>query len=168
LRISSSYVTYTIPTAVNEIIWYRRYGHINIDYVKKALNFVKGMPITKKGYLTSCHSCLTAKQYRTSQRHAKHENVTKFGDLFSCDFNGTLSISSTIGNGTYYLLIMTDYAIKVSFVRLIKHKDEASAEVIKFCKFIEIQHGIKIKRWLSDGGTEFNMAKDYCESEGMA
>jgi hypothetical protein len=74
----------------------------------------------------------------------------------------------TIGNGAHYLLTMTDYATKASFVRLIKHKDEASAEVIKFCKFIYTQHGIKIKRWLSDGGTEFNMANDYCESEGMA
>jgi hypothetical protein len=42
-----------------------------------------------------------------------------------------------IGNGAHYLLTMTDYAIKVSFVRLIKYKDEAFAEVIKFCKFIE-------------------------------
>jgi hypothetical protein len=58
---SSSYVTYTTPTAANEVIWHRRYGHINIDYVKKASNVVKGMPITKKGHLTSCHSCLTAK-----------------------------------------------------------------------------------------------------------
>jgi hypothetical protein len=74
----------------------------------------------------------------------------------------------TIGNGAHYLLTITDYATKVSFVRLIKHKDEISAEVIKFCKFIYTQYGIKIKRWLSDGGTEFNIARNYCKSEGMA
>jgi hypothetical protein len=61
LRTSSSYVTYTTPTAANEIIWYRRYGHMNIDYVKKALNVVKDIPITKKGHLTSYYSYLTAK-----------------------------------------------------------------------------------------------------------
>jgi hypothetical protein len=70
-------------------------------------------------------------------------------------------------NGAHYLLTMTDCAIKVTFVRLIKHKSDVSAEVIKFCKFIYTQYGIKIKRWLSDGGTEFNKAKVYCEEEGM-
>jgi hypothetical protein len=48
LRTSSSYVTYTTPTAANEVIWHRRYGHMNIHYVKKASNVVKGMLITKK------------------------------------------------------------------------------------------------------------------------
>jgi hypothetical protein len=56
---------------------------------------------------------------------------------------------------------------KITFVRLIKHKSDASAEVIKFCKFIYIQFGIKIKRWLSDGGTEFNKVKTYYEEKGM-
>jgi hypothetical protein len=72
-----------------------------------------------------------------------------------------------ITNSAYYLLIITDYATKTTFVRLIKHKSDASAEIIKFCKFIYTQYGIKIKRWLSDGGTEFNKAKAYCEEEGM-
>jgi hypothetical protein len=61
LRISSSYVIYIISTAANEVIWYRRYSYMNIDYVKKASNVVKGMSIIKKGYLISCHSYLTAK-----------------------------------------------------------------------------------------------------------
>jgi hypothetical protein len=63
LRIStsSSYVTYITPTTINKVIWHRRYGHMNINYVKKASNVVKDMPIIKKCYLTSCHSCLIAK-----------------------------------------------------------------------------------------------------------
>jgi hypothetical protein len=76
-------------------------------------------------------------------------------------------MSPVIANGAHYLLIMTDCVIKITFVRLIKHKSDVSAEVIKFCKFIYTQYGIKIKRWLSDGGTEFNKAKIYYEEEGM-
>jgi hypothetical protein len=41
-----------------------------------------------------------------------------------------------IVNGAHYFLIMTDCAIKITFVRLIKYKSDASVEVIKFCKFI--------------------------------
>lgn len=74
---------------------------------------------------------------------------------------------SAIVNGAHYLLTMTDCATKVTFVRLIKHKDDASAEIIKFCKFIHTQTGTKIKKWLSDGGTEFNKARAYCENEGI-
>jgi hypothetical protein len=77
-------------------------------------------------------------------------------------------MSFIIGNGAYYLLIIIDYATKVSFVRFIKHKNKTSAKIIKFCKFIYTQYDIKIKRWLSNGSTEFNMARNYCESEGMA
>jgi hypothetical protein len=72
-----------------------------------------------------------------------------------------------IANGAHYLLIMTDCVIKITFVRLIKHKSDVSAEVIKFCKFIYTQFGIKIKRWLSDEGTEFNKAKAYYEEKGL-
>jgi hypothetical protein len=125
------------------------------------------MQITDKDHPASCHSCLTAKQHRTSQKHAIHANINKFGDLFSCDLNGAPSMPPTIANGAHCLLTMTDCATKATFVRLIKHKSDASAEVIKFCKFIYTQFGIKIKRWLSDGGTEFNKAKAYCEKEGM-
>jgi hypothetical protein len=76
-------------------------------------------------------------------------------------------MSSAIANGVYYLLIMTDYITKTIFVRLIKHKSDVSVEVIKFYKLIYIQFSIKIKRWLSDGGTEFNKVKAYCEEEGI-
>jgi hypothetical protein len=72
-----------------------------------------------------------------------------------------------IANGAHYLLIMTDCATKVTFVRLIKHKSDTSAKIIKFCKFIYTQYGIKIKKWLSDGGTKFNKAKTYCEKKDM-
>ena len=72
-----------------------------------------------------------------------------------------------IANGAHYLLTMTDCATKIIFVRLIKHKSDVSAEIIKFCKLIYTQFDIKIKKWLSDGGTEFNKAKAYCENEGM-
>jgi hypothetical protein len=76
-------------------------------------------------------------------------------------------MSLAIINGAHYLLIITDYVIKTIFVRLIKYKSDASAEIIKFCKFIYIQFDIKIKRWLSDGNTEFNKAKAYCEKKGI-
>ena len=94
------------------------------------------MHITDKDHPASCHSCLTAKQHRTPQKHAKHANINKFGDLFSCDLNGALLMSPAIINGAHYLFIMTDYATKATFVRLIKHKSDASVEVIKFYKFI--------------------------------
>jgi hypothetical protein len=76
-------------------------------------------------------------------------------------------MSFVIANGARYLFIMTDYVTKTTFVRLIKYKSDASVKVIKFCKFIYIQFGIKIKRWLSDGSTEFNKIKAYCEEEGI-
>jgi hypothetical protein len=50
------------------------------------------------------------------------------------------------GPNTYYLFTMTDCATKTTFVRLIKYKSDASAEIIKFCKFIYTQFGIKIKK----------------------
>jgi hypothetical protein len=54
----------------------------------------------------------------------------------------------TITNGAHYLLIITDCVTKVTFVRLIKHKNDAFAEIIKFYKLIYTQlavgrkHGI--------------------------
>ena len=105
---------------------------MNNSYVIKTLKVVNGMYITDKDYLASCHFCLTAKQHRTPQKHTKHANINKFGDLFSCDLNGVSLMPFTIINGAHYLFIMTDCATKATFVRLIKHKSDASAEVIKF------------------------------------
>jgi hypothetical protein len=62
------------------------------------------MHIIDRDHLASYHSCLTAKQHRTPQKHVKHANINKFGDLFSCDLNGAPSISPAIVNGAHYFL----------------------------------------------------------------
>jgi hypothetical protein len=119
---------------------------MNNNYVIKIPKIVNSIHITDKDYSTNYHSCLTAKQYKTSQKHATHANINKFSDLFNCDLNGAPSMLPAIINGAHYLLIITDYATKTIFVRLIKHKSDASAKIIKFCKLIYTQFGIKIKR----------------------
>jgi hypothetical protein len=66
LRTSRTYVTLANPAAASETTWHRRFGHINNSYVIKAPKVVNGMYITDKDYPASYHSCLTAKQHKTS------------------------------------------------------------------------------------------------------
>jgi hypothetical protein len=61
LRTSRTYVTLANPAAVSETIWHRRFGHMNNNYVIKALKVVNSMHITDKDYPASYHSCLTIK-----------------------------------------------------------------------------------------------------------
>lgn len=88
------------------------------------------------------------------------------GDLIVFDVIGTPSMIPTVIEGVYYVVIFTDYATKVSFMSFIKSKAEASTEAIKLIKKLEI-YGIRIKRFRTDNGLEYNNARIYCNDHGI-
>src|SRR5450755_5097676 len=79
---------------------------------------------------------------------------------------GGTTMTPTVKEGAHYVIVFTDYATKVCWVRLIKMKSEAAGEVIKFIKLMK-NSGSSVRRFRSDGGTEYHHAKAYCDQEGI-
>jgi hypothetical protein len=65
------------------------------------------------------------------------------------------------------MITFIDYAIKGTWIRLVKLKDETSHEFIAFTKMIAIQFNVKIKSWFADGEGEYSKAKKYYKKEGI-
>src|SRR5450755_1321855 len=163
---ANAYITMANPTAADEYKWHRRFGHMNYTYVQNAVKMVKGMEIIPGSPRPDvCHPCLAGKQHREMNKHST-EKANDFGDLITSDLMGGTTMTPTVKEGAHYVIVFTDYATKVCWVRLIKMKSEAAGEVIKFIKLMK-NSGSSVRRFRSDGGTEYHHAKAYCDQEGI-
>jgi hypothetical protein len=150
---ANAYIIMANPTAADEYKWHRRFGHMNCTYVQNAVKMVKGMEIISGSPRPDvCYFCLAGKQHREINKHST-EKVNDFGDFIISDLMGGTTIIFTIKKGAQYVIVFTDYATKVCWVRFIKMKSEVAGEVIKFIKFIK-NSGSSVRRFRSDGGTE--------------
>jgi hypothetical protein len=66
------------------------------------------------------------------------------------------------------MMTFIDYAIKGTWIRLVKSKDEALHEFIAFTKIIAIQFNVKIKSWFADGKSEYLKINEYCKKKNIA
>jgi hypothetical protein len=72
-----------------------------------------------------------------------------------------------LGSDAKYMVTFIDYAIKGTWIRLVKSKDEASHEFIAFTKIIVTQFNVKIKSWFADERDEYLKTNEYCKKESI-
>jgi hypothetical protein len=92
---------------------------------------VNGIKIISKKKPVVCEICLPAKQYKEYNKFFT-ENIKELKGLIVLNLNNAFFMISFIVKEARYMLIFTDYEIKVTWIRLLKNKEEASAEFIKF------------------------------------
>lgn len=143
--------------------WHRRLAHRNLRDVKNLREF--GLKITKCGCNDQCDACMRGKTSELPFSHSiKPERAL---DIIVSDICGPLRTQS-IG-GSRYFLTLTDVFSDYTEVKFLKHKDEATENIINFVEFIKNQTSNKPKIFRSDGGGEFvnSQLQSYLKKEGI-
>jgi transposase InsO family protein len=131
---------------------HRRLGHLGHDNVKRLVD--KGMVHGVKsvgGRIELCEACINGKQHRDPFPHSNKRARHKL-DLIHSDVCGPLPIS--IGGMRFFIVFCDDNTRKV-WIYFMRTKGEAYAKFREFKALVELQTGLKIKVFRSDGGGEF-------------
>lgn len=140
-------------TADNDetMLWHRRLGHANEQYVKKTFDLVSGMQYRPKN-VGKCVACVKGKQTRNTFKNigSRAQNIL---DLVHSDVCGPMTRPS-IGSALYYVIFVDDFSRKV-FLFTMKTKDEVTDKFIEFKNRVERESGRKIGILRSDNGGEY-------------
>ena len=129
--------------------WHRRLGHPSFGYMKRLLpHLFSGLDIS----MFNCETCIKAKSHRVSYNISLNKCEKPF-DLIHSDVWGPSPVDSVYGYRWFVLFI--DDCTRMTWVYLLKRKDEV-AEVFKmFYKMVQTQFGKIIRFFRSDNGGEF-------------
>nr|KAJ0189315.1 hypothetical protein LSAT_V11C800419360 [Lactuca sativa] len=147
---------------VYKFTWHNRLGHPSdqaLVSLKHKLNF-------ENVVLPPCDVCHRAKQTRDSFPVSQHV-TSSLGELIHLDVWGPYRVITSEGF-RYFLIIVDDYT-RVTWVYLLKTKEEVFGCVSVFLNILLNQFEVKVKTVRSDNGTEFlnHKMKQLFESKGI-
>lgn len=142
----------------SDSLWHNRLGHVNRYSLK-----IMQLPVSKK----QCGPCMIGKSTRQPFPHNPKRRSSCIGELLHTDVAGPANIKG-INEELYYQVIVDDYSHFV-VVYLLKSKDEATHNLIKYIKNIENQQNTKVKRIRCDNGGEFKnkVIESFCMEKGI-
>ena len=144
--------------------WHLRYGHLNFKglYLLQRKNMVIGLP-SINAPLSSCESCILAKQYRESFPKEMSYRVRAPLEIVHTNLCGPMQMPSS-GGSIYFLTFIDDYSRK-TWVYFLKYKSEAFGKFKEFNALVEKQIGLSIKVLRLHRGGEYksNEFLDYYE-----
>ena len=163
-------------------LWHCRLGHQNTSVLSE-MNRAYDLKITQEDLkqLSNCQCdiCIRAKGRRTKvgDSRPEHLHATTILHRIHFDLVGAMSvwdgyhknrIPTTIG-GNLYALVVTDEYSRLTAVKLIKFKDDASGELIDIIENWENLTGKRVKFARCDGGGEFinNALDTYLKEKGI-
>ncbi|KAI3505858.1 hypothetical protein L1887_28165 [Cichorium endivia] len=136
-------------------LWHRRLAHLNFKDLNKlvAMDLVRGMPALKFDNDSLCSACEHGKQ--TKKRHpiVINPKITEPLSLLYVDLCGPSAVES-IGKKKYILVIVDDYS-RLTWVLFLRNKSDATEEIIKFIRKMELMLNKKVRTVHSDNGSEF-------------
>lgn len=146
-------------TSASTILWHRRLGHVNIDYMKKI-----GLA-TDSAHL-NCRSCLIGKMTRQPFPTSTSRS-TRVLELVHTDVCGPMK-NKTVSGYRYFVTFTDDFS-RMSVVYLMNQKDEVLTKFMDYHQFMESSTGMKIKCIRSDNGGEYTSKqfKQYCRKNGI-
>ena len=150
------------------VLWHRRFCHINNDYLRKLVNndLVRGLEKFEI-HDSFCDSCCDGKIHRTPFPHNSKER--KFGalDLIHTDVCGKLKPAS-LGGGEYFVTFIDQYS-RYCWVYVIKRKSDVFETFKNWQLMVENLYGRKIKILRSDCGGEYCSTdfENYLKSQGI-
>jgi Integrase core domain len=144
-------------------------GHISADAIWALVlnNVVTRLQLLNPNSSFTCDLCEYAKATR---KPINKERTTKpaqtFGEEIHSDLWGPSPIS-TIGGYKYYVSFTDDYS-RYTNLDLLKYKDEALTAYKAFAAWAENQHGVCVKRFCSDRGSEYtgHKFKRFLQEQG--
>jgi transposase InsO family protein len=129
--------------------WHRRLGHPSFGYMKKLLpNFFNNLDASS----LVCETCIKAKSHRVPYQSSQNKCLEPF-DLVHADVWGPSPVASI--NGYKWFILFVDDCTRMTWVYLLKGKDEVSVVVKDFFNLVQNQFKKSIKMFRSDNGTEF-------------
>ena len=102
-----------------------------------------------------CKACKFGKEHRRPFAAERDPGAaaTAIMDAFHCDIAGPTK-SESIDGGKYVNVALDEYSQKV-WVDVLATKDEARFDVLRLIKAAQVQTGLPLKRFHSDGGGEY-------------
>ena len=161
-----------VPTQEQQLLarlWHRRFGHLSMPGMAKAVGLVEGISVTATAFVpdAQCKPCIEAKMARAPFAESDTASSSIL-QLLHMDLCGPFQVAS-IGGSRYAATFLDDHS-KVSIVRLLQYKSELSAALQDVVLLLENQTGKTLKTIRSDRGGEFVNSKveAWLHSKGIA
>jgi len=149
-------------------LWHARLGHVNFKAIKLLVDkkMAAGVPEIDHPEQV-CHGCLAGKQVRASFPKATSFRAEKPLQLVYVDLCGPIN-PPTPGGNKFFMLLVDDFSRWMD-VSMLKSKDQAVDEFVKYKAEMQNQTGCRIKVLRTDRGGEFlsNLFTGVCEEAGI-
>jgi hypothetical protein len=152
----------------NLLKWHQRYGHVNINDLKKMKEEEKvtGMNFTANQNQINCEICAKSKIHVQSFGSSTHREEDVLG-LVHSDICGPISTESL--GGAKYFVTFTDDRTRYTETTMLRNRSDVLEAFKTFKLKAEKQTGQRIKKLRTDNGREYlsNAFKDFLRSEGI-
>jgi transposase InsO family protein len=140
-------------------VWHKRMGHPSDKILKLIVN-------GSQNYCSNCEVCSLAKHKKFSFCNSNSKSNEKF-ELVHSDVWGPAPITS-YNDFRYFIIFIDDFSI-ITWLYLMKNKNEVFSHFQNFANLIETQYNTKIKILRTDNGTEFINQKfsNFTKSRGI-
>ena len=156
--------------SVTADMWHLKYNHLNEGDLKllHRKGLVKGLDIKPGGALfkQNCRGCAVGKQHREDLVPLVDKAPTQKLDLVHSDLVGPLSRSV---NGHKYILTFIDDCSRMSWIYVLKSKNETFDFFKEWQAHVERQTGLKVRALRTDKGGEYisSAQTQYMKDLGM-
>ena len=170
----------TTPPAnhASQDTWYRRFGRLNIQDVKRVANISKGIDMDEANrlqkkepphnlYIDYLIGKKTKTPSRVPRRGDPQKKATIKGQLMHLDLAGDSKIKRTKGSYKWLVSIIDD-ATDIVFTFTLKKKSELPRKLLEFCEWVAIQ-GNPVQRLSSDNESVYTSYKvqDILKDRGI-
>lgn len=160
---------YAMKSSIEYMIWHERFGHLNINSLKKLSqnNLVRGIELKNYPETINCEVCLKGKMCSTPFSKNSSIKTSAVLELVHSDICGPMRTTS-LGGFKYFALFIDDFS-RMIFVHFLKKKSDILSEFKIFKSRVERETGNKIKKLRTDNGCEFVSGdfNKFLESEGV-
>ncbi|MCQ7222071.1 DDE-type integrase/transposase/recombinase, partial [Salmonella enterica] len=166
INLASSSVKCHLTQKEETWLWHRRMSHTHFRNINKLNGLVRGLPKLPNIEPTICNACQQGKQTKSTHKSTNQGQTKSILELIHLDLFDSHGLKS-INDSLYCLVIIDDFS-RFTWVKFLKNKDETNDTLINFCKQIENEKDLKIKRLRSDNGGEFKNKKfnQFCLDNG--
>ena len=147
-------------------LWHARFGHLNVDYLRKAAKMVEGLP-TLGRQQDVCQSCIKGKQHRDAFPTQASRCATQPLELVHMDLCGPMQQIS-LGGSWYFMLLVDDFS-RLTWVFFLHQKSEAFPSFSSWLVLVQKETGKLLKTIRADKGGEFtsNAMAQLCRDNGI-
>ena len=146
----ANHMHHTVSNKERQIwLWQHRLGHPSFGYLKHLLHDLFSN-VTHLNF--KCDTCILAKSHRAFHPLSMNKSVIPF-DLIHYDVWGPSPI--TTSSGHHWFVIFVDDCTRMTWLYLLKHKDEVFAAFQSFHTMVQTQFSTKMKILHSDNGGEY-------------